>query len=377
MNDWIEVFKTGMHTDSKGNTREWTEADLDRMIETYDPKDHEAPAVIGHPKEDKPAYGWVEALKRDGKLLLAKFRQCADGFVEAVKTGRYKKRSIAVYADGTLRHVGFLGAVPPAVKGLADIKFRTGEEFQEFEFDEASFRPIRWALENVAELFRSVRDLLIEKYGTDAAEKALPTWKIESVEVEPPSEGEGTKLAPAVGFSEKKEEEEKMEKELKEKLTAAEEALKASEKKLQEFAEGGKRSDDEILKLKRELALRDVNARLDKLQAEKKITPAMRELGLAEFMAGLGGETVIEFGEGKKSSSAEIAWKVLEAFPPVVEFGEKAKKPAEAPSGGSTFSSGPNSEVDAGRLEIHEKAVVLAAQEKIPYAEAVSRVMKK
>ena len=35
----------------------------------------------------------------------------------------YEKRSASFYPDGRLRHVGFLGAAPPAVKGLAGIAF--------------------------------------------------------------------------------------------------------------------------------------------------------------------------------------------------------------------------------------------------------------
>jgi len=35
-----------------------------------------------------------------------------------------------------LRHVGFLGAMPPAIKGLADLKFTEGGETMTFEFNE-------------------------------------------------------------------------------------------------------------------------------------------------------------------------------------------------------------------------------------------------
>jgi hypothetical protein len=72
---WIEIFRAGRQTDSTGNTREWTEADLDTIVERYDPARHEAPVVVGHPTDNAPAFGWVEALKREGKTLLAKFRE--------------------------------------------------------------------------------------------------------------------------------------------------------------------------------------------------------------------------------------------------------------------------------------------------------------
>ncbi len=121
---WFEVFRTGTHTDSAGNTSKWTEEDLDRIVSSYNPANHEAPIVIGHPELDSPACGWIEALRREGDRLLAKPKQLVDQFRDWVKEGRYKKVSIALYPDLGLKHVGFLGATPPAVKGLANAGFQ-------------------------------------------------------------------------------------------------------------------------------------------------------------------------------------------------------------------------------------------------------------
>ncbi len=133
---WIAVFKTGRHTDSKGNEKTWTEGDLDRIAASYDARTHEAPVVIGHPRDNAPAYGWVEGLKRTGDTLWAKVKPTAAEFADWLKAGLFKKRSISLYPDMTLRHVGFLGAMPPAVKGLPDFAFGGGEaaemEFEEF-----------------------------------------------------------------------------------------------------------------------------------------------------------------------------------------------------------------------------------------------------
>jgi hypothetical protein len=124
----IEIFKTGAHTDSAGNTRTWTEEDLDTIVNKYNPAHHEAPVVIGHPKDNAPAFGWVEGLERKGSVLYAKLKDLVPEFMEAVKNRLYKKRSISLYPDMTLRHVGFLGAMPPAVKGLADVAFEEKED---------------------------------------------------------------------------------------------------------------------------------------------------------------------------------------------------------------------------------------------------------
>lgn len=136
MKKWFAIFKTGKHTDSTGNTKEWTEEDLDKIVESYDPQKHEAPIVIGHPKTNAPAFGWIERLKRVGDTLYAYPKQLANEFVEMVKQGLFKKRSISLYPDGTLRHVGFLGAQPPAVKGLPDVEFKDSNMSISLESDE-------------------------------------------------------------------------------------------------------------------------------------------------------------------------------------------------------------------------------------------------
>ena len=131
---WIAVFKTGRHTDSAGNTKDWTGDDLDKIVAKYNPAEHEAPVVIGHPKTDDPAYGWVDALRREGELLYAKFKKLVPEFVDMVKRGLFSKRSIALYPDATLKHIGFLGAAAPAVKGLPNVKFERDEEAAIIEF---------------------------------------------------------------------------------------------------------------------------------------------------------------------------------------------------------------------------------------------------
>ena len=134
-NDWIEIFRGGTQIDSQGKS--W---DGDKIIESatkqYQPGVHDAPLVVGHPADNAPAFGWVDGLrttvKNGVKTLEAHFKQVAPEFESLVKSGRFKKRSAAFYPDGSLRHVGWLGAVPPAVKGLADVAFQADAESIEF-----------------------------------------------------------------------------------------------------------------------------------------------------------------------------------------------------------------------------------------------------
>ncbi len=134
MKKWFEIFRTGKHKSLNGNEREYTESDLDAIVSSYDPAKNEAPMVVGHPKLNHPAFGWVKELKREGDKLLAYAEQIVPEFAEMVNQGLFKKRSIALNADGTLRHVGFLGAVPPAVKGLADVQFSESDDSESLEF---------------------------------------------------------------------------------------------------------------------------------------------------------------------------------------------------------------------------------------------------
>jgi len=134
----IEVFTSGTHTAMNGSTSDFSEADVEAIASAYNPQKHEAPLVVGHPKDNAPAYGWVKSLFFNEGSLHAIPQQVDPGFEEMVKAGRFKKRSASLYAPDSpnnptpgqfyLRHVGFLGAQPPAIKGLKDIDFGSAEE---------------------------------------------------------------------------------------------------------------------------------------------------------------------------------------------------------------------------------------------------------
>lgn len=133
-NQSIEIFKAGVHTDMAGIGREYTVNDVKATAKAYSAAKHEAPLVLGHPDHDKPAYGWVKGLQAtdDGRLMMA-VSQVDSAFAEGVKDGRYRKRSVQFYPPTNpgnpvpgvwyVKHVGWLGAMPPAVKGLADASF--------------------------------------------------------------------------------------------------------------------------------------------------------------------------------------------------------------------------------------------------------------
>ena len=134
----IEIFRAGKRPDSSGNLTEIKISQLAQAVTAYDPNLHEAPAVIRHPKDNAPAYAWVKGLSLEGDTLKAELAQIDPEFSEMVQAGRFKKVSASFYLEDSphnpkpgklyLRHVGFLGAMPPAVKGLRNPEFSEDEK---------------------------------------------------------------------------------------------------------------------------------------------------------------------------------------------------------------------------------------------------------
>lgn len=133
----LHIFKPGLHTASCGTTLNFTQSDLTATVAAYNPTLHEAPLVIGHPQHDAPAAGWVKTLTATPEGLIAEPQQIDAAFAEQIAKGSYKKISASFYHPTApnnpvpgvyyLRHVGFLGAQPPAVKGLRAIELAEGE----------------------------------------------------------------------------------------------------------------------------------------------------------------------------------------------------------------------------------------------------------
>lgn len=131
----IEIFRAGRHRSVAGVDISFSEDEVAAIAGAYDPKKHEAPAVVGHPQLDGPAYGWVKGLAAEAGSLKAEV-QLTPAFAEVVNAGHYKKVSAAFYAPDQagnpepgayyLRHLGFLGAQPPAIKGLEGFQFADG-----------------------------------------------------------------------------------------------------------------------------------------------------------------------------------------------------------------------------------------------------------
>ncbi len=298
----IAVFKTGTHTDAQGQTRTWTKDDLDSIAARYNPSEHEAPVVIGHPKENGPAYGWVEKLSRDGDTLWADIKPTVEQFTEWLRRGLFKKRSISLYPDLTLRHIGFLGATPPAVKGLPDpVAFKEGPDMS-FEISNLKFAEGEsmkggsmnfW--EGLKEKLASAGMSFRELFGSDVP----PTlYTEEDIRTERRKAQDEAREKAAAEFAEK------------------ERTLASREEKVRAMEAGAKD--------------RSVTEFMEGLKKKGILVPAMEKMGMGItcFMQALAGiETMYEFSgdKTKKETPLEFMEVFLASLPPSVNFTEVAQ----------------------------------------------------
>ena len=270
LKDWFDVFRCGTHIDRFGREVTVTRGDIDAAIASYQ-KDS-APIVVGHPSLNAPAYGWIGAFRRVGDTVQAKASTVADEFADLVKRHLYKNRSLAFGPGLKFRHVGFLGAQAPAVKGLQDISFSTEEEFMDVEFSESTTQaPEAAAAEAPAETLPAESAAVSQELadaGSDPAgqdqEKAAETAGEETAEARPDS--------------------------LADELAALKAELKAAKEK-------NAKLQTDLSALQRSSRRAEFAADADLLISRGAFTEAQRPQ-LVEFMECLDGQDNYQFSEG-------------------------------------------------------------------------------
>lgn len=323
----LQIFRAGTHTASNGRTYEFTEQMLRDAVAAYDPKVHEAPIVVGHPRHDLPAYGWVRGLTfSSDRHLEADPDQIDPAFADLVAAGRFKKISAAFYMPdspsnpkpGTLylRHVGCLGAQPPAIKGLRSAAFSDSEQGV-VEFGD-------WADSQNATLWRRMREFIIEKFGREDADKALPDWDIKSLE-------DAARVSPKEtdSFTEPQESHAMTPEQIAAKLAEITQRETALQTKETAFAERETQINSQ------QHAQREASnvSFIDALVTQGKFLPAMKT-SIVAFMSQLDERGVVEFGEGDaKQSKAplQLFQDYLAAQPKLVEFREVARADGAEP----------------------------------------------
>ena len=138
----IEIFRVGRHVAGDGVSRDFSKALLERTAAVYSSERHPAPLVLGHPKNDAPAYGFASKLALVGEKFFAEVEHVAPAIKEAVRAKRYRYISAAFYLPESagnpipgalyLKHIGLLGAHKPAVRGMAEPEFAESRGCVEF-----------------------------------------------------------------------------------------------------------------------------------------------------------------------------------------------------------------------------------------------------
>jgi hypothetical protein len=364
MNKPIQIFKPGKHTAMSGASLEFSESDLQAMVEAYDPAVYDAPIVVGHPKLNAPAYGWVGGLSYADGLVLAEPRDVDPEFAELVSQKKFKKISASLFTPdspsnpkpGTyyLRHVGFLGAMPPAVKGLKDASFAEGEEGV-IEFGD-------WDDRTIARLFRGIRDWLIGEKGKEVADQVIPDWEVQSLADSAAQPETGNALIPS--FSEEP--------------TPKGDEMSAEDKARLEALEAENRQLKEAEAARNREASHKQNVNFaDGLVKEGKLLPAQMNVAVATLDLIGSQETPLEFGEGddKGTLSLDSVKGFFQSLPKQVDFGETSAPGTDDDTGSVSFSAPAGYSVDPLAMEIHTKA--LAHQKANPgtdYTAAVKAV---
>ncbi len=319
----IQIFKAGKHTAMSGATLTFSEADLQSMVNAYDPALHEAPIVVGHPKTDDPAYGWVKSLNFSEGVVTALPDQVDAEFAELNKQGKFKKVSASLYTPDApnnpvpgvyyLRHVGFLGAQPPAIKGLKTAQFSDNEEGV-VEFAD-------WDKMTISNLFRKLREYIIGKDGADTADQILPDYEINRLQNNAAIDNEEDGIKSYFSETPPNNQGDEMsaeDKALLEKLQAENADLK---KQNAEFAENEKAQKFAVIH-------KDNEAFAETLIADGKLLPVNKESTVALLDSTAAITAPIEFGEGDKKSSKhpyDLLKEQLKSSPKLVEFGQAGK----------------------------------------------------
>lgn len=123
----VELLRSGVSIkDNAGKEVRFTDADLDGIVANL--PNYPASMVLGHTvKPETPAVGWPERLYRVKDKLLGDLKDIPASIADKINGKQFKKISLALAKDlngkagWTMRHIGLLGANPPAVPGLSDI----------------------------------------------------------------------------------------------------------------------------------------------------------------------------------------------------------------------------------------------------------------
>ncbi len=315
----LDIFKSGNY----GEKGEWSEDDIQKIADDYNPSLHEAPVTIDHAKTG-PSLGWVESLKRVGSNLYATLKNINPSLLELIKSGALKKRSVELYRSFKetgrpyLRALTFLGAQIPEVKSLNDPLFNDSEDnCQTFDFESAD------NTENQKDI------------------NSIPEDNNIGNEAPIPPDSQTVEMAEIIRQKEE--------------------------------------SDKEIRKLKARIRKNDVLHFCESLMHKGKIIPAFMDAGLVDFIISIDDVPEISFSEDKKIKPSEWFLSFLENLPRSITFSEIAgqSKPPEQIQE-NIFISNRSDKIKPESIDLHNQALeFMGRNPSVSYSEALIKAAKK
>jgi hypothetical protein len=380
---WLEIFRAGDY----GERGRWSADDLDRLAAGYNPRLQPAPVVLGHPADDAPAFGWIKRLRRAGQSLWAQLEKVDPVLESLLRAGRFRQRSVSLYrhfpATGGpyLRHLGFLGAAAPSVKGLAPVRFAEQPSVT-IEFAGECPAPHRSP---------SSEDNMPDK---STLENFLDHLRAFFTTGDSTPAGSGDVAAPADSSS------------------AFAERIAQLEQRLDTLAAEKTAAEEKLTDAESAHCREQIANFVESLRRRGRFPPAFDRWGVREFMERLAaldpgndGRTDIpvcpspsgEFPSGDEAAPADsspevgaettrpspLAWfqDFLSNLPAVIEFGRLGELPSPAPQatgrGGRLVSFTEPQRgmtIDPASIELAERAEALAAARGISYAEALAQL---
>lgn len=358
----IAFFKPGRHTSVDGREIEFTAEQLAEAASVYDAAAHEAPFVIGHPKLNAPAYGWAAGLKYQDGTLYADPKQVNADFAAMVNDGSFKKVSASFYLPDSpgnpkpgklyLRHIGFLGAAPPSLKGLPDASFAENDGAVTVEFAAPAKRRglLADVLRRIHAVISSVDLDQLDQADLPSPAFAAPAGADVTTEIDMPEN--------QADFAER----EAQLKKQSDDVIARESALKTRE--------------EQIAKIETDARRKTLTEFAEGLAKGGQILPR-HKAPIVEVLMSFQKDQTVSFAEGAQTVSKapeEILREFLTSLPKQIDFAEKSADNGQG-DGVASFAAPDGALVDQGRLAVHQKA--LAYQQQHPntsYVDAIHAV---
>jgi hypothetical protein len=374
----VEVLKVGTFRDMHGRDIPITRADLAELAASYDPARYRAPIVIGHPQIEDPSWGTIERFEVDGDSLYAVEGAVDAQFAAFREAGRFAERSLSYFlpqhpnnptpGKKHPKHCGWLGAVPPAVPGLARLQGRdrlaalSAYDPNDQHVVALSMRnDRRWGFGTSASLFRRVRDWMIEQFGLEKADMVVPSWEIDSLREaaapDPESDAPAYFSQPAqVATPAPVHQGPAMTQPNPQTVDLAAQQAALAEREQRVAAQ-----EQQIAAAAAAAARTSAVEFADSLVADGRLLPRNKSR-VVELMLALPATQAVAFagddGGQQTKPAGEIFRELMLSLPKQIDFSQKSDVPVPGESAAAvSFSSPPGAHVDTSGLAQHEKAL--------------------